>query len=182
MNSFTWNRIWPLFENDDGSLPDIFIEGLTDEQTVQIYNWVLDRSSIYGEPTLWSIVEEKDIPVREIENPAQMFIDRKVEPFRHGLDNLVIEKVELPGLSICVEAGGVSFDYRMGADWTKSCVEALFKFLSMLKSIGPNARVFQADEGGHESPNSLFEEAFQEYMKTHNKEGLEGRLAPPNQA
>jgi hypothetical protein len=67
--------------------------------------------------------------------------------------------VSLPELSVSVEVGGISFDYRMGEGWNEQTVLALFEFLRQLKMLVPNARVFQADEGCYETPNAEFSEA-----------------------
>jgi hypothetical protein len=87
-NTEIWHKIGHLFKADDGSLPDIFVVNLTDEQIVTVYTWVVSEAGIYGEPTLWSIKEERDILIKEIDNPAQKFIENEVEIFRHGLNDL----------------------------------------------------------------------------------------------
>ena len=69
-----WEELHNLFDQDDGSLPDIFLEGLTDQEIEAVYLWVRSLTEIYGEPTLWSIAEEKNIPIRSIENPVKMFL------------------------------------------------------------------------------------------------------------
>jgi hypothetical protein len=160
-NTEIWHKIGHLFEKDDGSLPDIFVENLTNEQIVTVYNWVVSEAGIYGEPTLWSIKEERDIPVKEIDNPAQKFIDKEVEIFRHGLNDLIINGIKIPHLTISVEVGGVSFDYRKGKDWSSKEVRALLDFLLHIDRIAPDSKIFQAEEGSYEKPSIEFEELFQ---------------------
>ena len=53
-----WSIVHDLFDTDDGSLPDIFVENLTSSQIANIYSWVLSQTSIYSvdhEPTLWHL-------------------------------------------------------------------------------------------------------------------------------
>jgi hypothetical protein len=54
-----WLKVKHLFEQDDGSLPDIFVEGITPDQTVALYEWLMGQCEIYGDPTLWSIESSK---------------------------------------------------------------------------------------------------------------------------
>lgn len=158
-----WPRVKHLFERDDGSLPDIFVENLSPDEIVVVYEWLLSQCTIAGDPTLWSLEAEQDVPIREVPYPARAFVQRKVASFRHCLASLVVGKVELPTLSVCVEPEGVSFDYRMGSEWGEREVLALFELLRQLCQLVPNARILQADEGGYSRPNVEFSEALQAY-------------------
>lgn len=166
-----WPRVKHLFEPDDGSLPDIFVQGLSSEQVVLVYEWVLSQCAIEGEPTLWSLAVGRDLPIREVAYPARAFARGEVESFRHCLAGLVIATVELPTLSISVESAGVSFDYRMGPEWGEPEVLALFEFLRLLRQLVPNAHVFQADEGGYEHPSPEFSQALQAYCAEPSPSG-----------
>ena len=153
-----------LFDTDDGSLPDIFVENLSDKQIIEIYSWIRSISSVYGDPTLWNIKEKQDISIKQIKNPAYLFTIGEVEMFRHGLADLIIDGVEIPSLTISVEKEMVSFDYRMGNEWSTQTLEALFKLLKKIKDIAPNATIIQADEGSYDKPNNKFTEALSNYL------------------
>lgn len=167
MNLDVWENLRHLFENDDGSLPDIFVENMTKEQIVNVYNWIVSKAGIYGEPTLWSIKEDRDIPIKKVNNPAQKFVNQEVETFRHGLENFNLNGIKMPPLTICVETGGLSFDYRKGKDWGVKEVNALFDFLIMISQMSPDSKIIQAEEGSYETPSSEFSKVFQE-MKRKN--------------
>lgn len=158
-----WPRVKHLFERDDGSLPDIFVENLSPNETVVVYEWLLSQCTVAGDPTLWSLETKQDVPIREVPYPARAFVQRKVESFRHCLAGLFVGEVELPTLSICLESEGVSFDYRMGSEWDDRKVVALFELLRQLHQLVPNARILQADEGGYLHPNIEFSEALKAY-------------------
>lgn len=147
-----WPTVKHFFEVDDGMLPDIYVENLMTEQTVAAYEWIMSQCSIANSPTLWSIEKEIDIPIRELQYPAREFAAGRVETFRHCLAGLSVNGVELPQLSVSVEDGGISFDYRAGEGWNEKTVLTLFEFLYQLKNLFPNARIFQADEGGIQLP------------------------------
>src|SRR5690554_7191617 len=142
-----WPQVKHLFEVDDGMLPDIYVENLANEEIVSIYEWVMSQCAVAHSPTLWSREQQMDIPIQDVQYPARQFIEGKVDTFRHCLAGLKIEGILLPELSVSVEEGGVSFDYRPGEGWNEETVFALFKFLRALKERVPRARIFQADEG-----------------------------------
>ena len=162
-----WHHVKHLFEKDDGSLPDIYVENLSSEETVAVYEWLMGQCEIAHNPKLWSVEEQLDVPIREVVNPARAFAEGRVETFRHCLAGLRSYGVALPELSVSVEADGLSFDYRMGKHWTERTVLALFELLRQVQRLAPQARIFQADEGGHSCPNVEFSEAFTAYVATH---------------
>ena len=132
-----WPRVKHLFERDDGSLPDLFVENLSPDQTVVVYEWLLSQCSIAGNPTVWSFETERDVPVRDVPYPARAFVQSKVESFRHCVTGLFVGEVELPALSVSVESEGLSFDYRMGPDWNEQSVVALFALLRKVQQLAP---------------------------------------------
>ncbi len=160
-----WSEIKDLFEHDDGSLPDIYVENLTAQEIESIYGWVLSLTEIYGEPTLWSIKENKDVPLASYKNPAQDFNAGEVETFHHTLKEFAINGITIPMLGIRVGEDAIDFDYRMGKEWGEKQVEALFNFLAQIKDKAITAKIFQADEGCYEKPNAKFAKAFEQYYQ-----------------
>ncbi len=159
-----WARLRHLFNGDDGSLPDIFVEGVSPEESVKIYSWVVSLAKPYGEPYLWSLAEEKEIRISEIPNPALYYIQGKSESFRHGLEVFSFSGCRIPQLSIGINESGLEFDYRMGREWGKNELEALLDFLCCIKKMAPSAKITQADEGSYEYPNAEFSYVFEEYF------------------
>lgn len=159
-----WEELHHLFEIDDGSLPDIFVENISPNESVEIYSWVLSLTKPYGQPTLWSLEEERDIKITELSNPALYYMQGKSESFRHGLVEFEICGTKIPQLSIAVNESGVEFDYRMGAEWGGKELDALFHFLYQIKRLAPTANIFQAYEGGYHKPNKEFSESFDDYV------------------
>lgn len=158
-----WNKVKPLFENDDGSLPDIFVENLTTDEINSIYKWILSISCIDGEPTVWSFKKQKDIAVSSLKNAAKAFNLGEIESFRHLLKEFDINGTLIPQLSVCIEKGEISFDYRKGKEWGPEQVKALFEFLSRIKDRAKKVRIIQADECSYEEPNILFNRIFDKY-------------------
>lgn len=161
-----WNELNHLFQNehDDGTLPDIFVENISPEKSVEIYIWVMSLTKPYGNPTLWSLEEERDIEIAKISNPALHFIQGRSEGFRHGLEEFEFSGVKIPQLSIALNEDGLEFDYRMGRDWGANELEALFEFLFRIKRLAPSAEITQAHEGGYDKRNVEFSDMFDAYV------------------
>jgi hypothetical protein len=160
-----WQQIKSLFVDNDGSLPDIYIEPLTDRELISAYNFIRTLCSVPEEATLWSRTEERDVAINSVKEPAAKFVAGEVEMFRHGLDGLEIEGVAIPQLTVEVSKNQLSFDYKPGPDWGLVELKALFEFLKKLRGIAPQSRVFQADEGCYDNPNNEFEVAFGKYLQ-----------------
>ena len=158
-----WSEVHHLFETDDGSLPDIYIENVTEQEKENIYNWVMSLTQPSGNPTVWSIKENMDVPLKEIKNPVKEFIQGNIESYRVALEEFNIDGTTIPQLSICVGTDGIEFDYRMGKEWGNNEVKSLFSFLSSIRNMARKAKIFQAYEGEYESPNREFTESFERY-------------------
>lgn len=159
-----WSHVRPLFELDDGSLPDIFVDGLSPVEVAAAYEYVMSLATVGGDPIAWHIGEARDVSIPALPFPARLVVDRVIEPFRHRLADLHVEGIELPQLTICVEPDAVSFDYRMGTGWNERTVEALFSLLAAIKQVAPGAVISQADEGGRHMPSKDFATAFAAYL------------------
>lgn len=161
--SLIWNQLHDLFDTDDGSLPDIFIESLTGEQVVEVYRRTMIPAKLYGEPKAWNKETQEDIPLHSLDNPAEAVVKGQIESFRHVLEDLKINNVLLPELTVCVDDTAVSFDYRAGDDWGPKEVEQLLAFLWYLVGDMPQARVFHAFEGGSDRPTEIFSRVWKDY-------------------
>jgi hypothetical protein len=157
-----WRRLHHLFEEDDGSLPDIFVEGLHDSQLTDVYRFVRSHSRIYDDPGLWTLETKRDTPIRELDDPVKLLIDGKVDPFVHGLEDFEVDGTKLPLVIVFVWRDFMILNYRMGEEWGPRQLHALFRFLSTLKDMARQARVTHRDSGSNKRTEE-FAEAFDEY-------------------
>jgi hypothetical protein len=162
-----WEDVKQFFEVDDGLLPEIYIERLSNHELVSAYEWIMSRCTVARTSSVWSIEQQTDICITELCCPAQDFVEGRIESFRHGLADLHMDGVLLPELSVCIDQGTLSFDYRPGADWNEQAVLALFSLLRAIKTLAPNASVFHANEGCYETPNPEFAAAFTKFVAAH---------------
>ena len=163
-----WVQLESLFVNDDGSLPDIFVSDLTGEQVHKIYNWVRTHADIYSEsvsPLAWDCVNNCDVEIETISDPAREFLAGRIESFRHGLSLFTFSGAEIPQLTIFITDSSVEFDYRMGTDWGQSQVSALFDFLWAIQQMAPDATITHGFEGASE-PTPEFNTAWHQFRRS----------------
>ena len=142
-----WPDLKHLFDTDDGSLPDVFVTEISGAEVCAIYNWVMSLCEIYGEPTLWFDAQGKDVPIRDVPDPAGSVVAGDVIQFRHGLSGLCFGGVELPTLTIAVCPEDIEFDYRMGSEWGAQQLGAFLGFLAGVLELAPGAKVVHRFEG-----------------------------------
>ena len=145
-----WERLRNYFDADDGSLPEVFIEKLSSQEVCNVYRWIRSQCDVYcagGDPTLWDRVEQRDVPIKSIDSPAELVVAERAEPFRHGLTNLRISGVDLPHLTIAICPNTITFDYRMGSEWGATQLNAFFDLLFFIQKMVPGAIISHAFEG-----------------------------------
>jgi hypothetical protein len=167
-----WEQFAEDFRGDDRTLPDIDIERLSRAEVCEIYRWVRSQSAIYteaGEPLLWNLVHERDVPITEVDDPCESLMAGRVEPFRHGLSRLTVGGVELPPLTIAVWPDRVAFDYQVGPAWGPPQLSALFELLWAIQRIAPSAEISHFHEGCNERTAS-FDLAWGQYRRSKTGE------------
>ncbi len=158
-----------LFQTDDGSLPDIYVENLKPNDVEHIYHWVLAQTSTSGKLECIELKTDQTIHV-DYFDAIQLHNRGIIQVFRHSLEGLKINGHELPCLTFALEGNGeFSFDYRMGDEWTIDMITSLFDFLSHIKILAPYANIFRCDEGSYDNPNEEFNIAFETYYLTNKQ-------------
>lgn len=159
-----WQQIFDLFDVDDGSLPDVFVDDLTREQIVDVYDWIMCHCSGPGCRTAWSISKQVDVPVADLPSPALAYVDGEVESFRHLLTDLSIGGVPLQDMTVCLEGSGLSVDYRKGPQWTQTTINALLELLTHIQQRAPAARIWHSEERLVEGTSARFPAALRQYQ------------------
>jgi hypothetical protein len=88
-----WNLVHHLFDTDDGSLPDILVCTTSPSGVAEM--WAYLRRSAAGHagdaPWFWHVVEQRNVPVDEVPNAAQMVVTGEAEDF-HAVLRLGIQR------------------------------------------------------------------------------------------
>ena len=113
-------QLGELFAVDDGSLPEIRVEGL-DPQAVTAALALIKSAAIH--PLRYGHEQGENAP------PGA----------RHFVVTLNFAGCELPELGFATFDDAVIVDYRMGPQWTARAVRALFELLHRICALHPGA-------------------------------------------
>lgn len=73
---------------DQGSLPGFYFEGLSSSEIISIYDYICAHSGkISDDKTVWSNIENKDIPLSRIDEVAKKVISGEITPVCHSIAN-----------------------------------------------------------------------------------------------
>lgn len=158
-----WQQVFDLFDVDDGSLPDVFVDELSRDEVVDIYDWIMSHCSGPGSRTAWSISKQADVPIADLPSPARAYLDGEVETFRHVLADLSIGGVPLQDMTVCMEDAGLSIDYRKGPQWTETTINALLELLARIQQRAPGARIWHSEERLVDISDARFPAALRQY-------------------
>ena len=174
-------NIQHLFVTDDGSLPDIYVENLNREKFEKIVEHCLTSWSNENTILAWDNELNKEVKLRQSEFFKKFFnAQLSVRPIH--LDKANINGTTLPQLNMFIygpapaEIENIIFDYRMGKDWTEKTILCILEFFALILDIAPNAKVFRAPEGYHDSPNIEFTDTLNKYYDDTRKEKLNAPL------
>jgi hypothetical protein len=166
--SWLWDLLHDLFETDDGSLPEIRVNYCDAGAVVAGYELLRNRASEF-EGSEFGTIELKDRGARElrlVDRPASLVVSQAAEPFHSVFSGLSVDGTLLPDLGVFVFADQITIDYRMGAEWGPTQVEALFFLLEELRFPDPRS-VLSLEEGVLERVARRFRNAWGRYAHEH---------------
>ena len=151
--------------NDDGSLPDIFVDNISTQDTLKIVSWV--ETLIAPRPfTVWNIEDKRDETLTSPSKALNLFQRDKIESFRFRAENISIKNHTIPDLGFGIYGvDTLELDYRMGDEWTDTTIIAFLDLLSSMIKIAPTAVIQRCDEGCSPNYDSDFFNALSEFQK-----------------
>lgn len=156
-----WKRVQQILKENDGSLPDIELNDLSDADVVECYKMIRDFSKklTSDECSYWSPRLERDIYITFQENAAELVNSGEAEPFHVCFDGTVSPSGKsIPVLGLFVCEGTVILDYRMGPEWTLEAIEGLFELLKHTTSQLSNYSLKHT--GNYFDDEGIFEEVW----------------------
>jgi hypothetical protein len=156
-----WDRLRRLFDTDDGGLYDIRIAGLDEAGVAAGFEFLRSRSTVTPDAIFWHTGLERDERVADYPDAAQLVARRVAEPFCVLARGLTFADAVIPDLSVFVWPNELTLDYRMGSEWDRPQLLALFELLRQLAALTGG----QVSLGRHVLPkvNAQFVSEWQEY-------------------
>jgi hypothetical protein len=140
-SSWLWQSLRDLFEVDDGSLPEIWVNYVDTQATVSGYDLLRKRAVavVTQEPYFWSMVQNAEVPLEAVPSPAALVVSGDAEPFHVVLGGIDSRGAVIPDLGIFVFPDQLALDYKMGPQWNQLKVQGLFGLLSELVAFDSRA-------------------------------------------
>lgn len=164
-----WSAVSDLFADNDGSLPEIEITGLSPEGAQAIFEELMRRGRpALPDPMVWDEATDKDVRIEDTPNAGLLAAQGRMRSLHFVLAGIEHEGVQLPDLGLSIYPEGVSLDYYMGPHWNAVTAAAFVDLLSELKQLGGGQDILVQPEGGKtsEADQQRFRDAMTRYSRT----------------
>lgn len=136
-----WRRLGHQFAEDDGSLPEVEVAGLSAEGMGRVYRALLAVAAPLGaKAEVWPVVGDGGIPLREVADPAAAAFSGELHAFRFLLTGVVFDSVEIPDLGVFV-GEDITLDFRSGDGWDPVVLGAFIRLLASLRDLESGASI-----------------------------------------
>ena len=129
-----WDRLRWLFDTDDGGLYDIRLKGLDEAGLVKAFEFIRSRARITPDALFWHTGLQKDQRVADYPDAARLVVQAVAEPFHVLATGMEFDGSVIPDLGVFVWTDELTLDYRMGPEWGRPQLMALFELLRQLAS------------------------------------------------
>ena len=159
-----WAELHDLFDTDDSRvLYDIHLTGLDARGLAAGFAFVRGRSVVTPDAEFWHVEADRGLRVSDYTDAAGMVAAGVCEEFHVLAPGLRFRETTLPDLGLRVSPGELTFDYRMGPEWGRPELLALFEMLSQLiAATGGRVRLGTSLA----TSDDLFARHFEAYRRT----------------
>lgn len=130
-----WDRLRKLFDTDDGGLYEIRLAGLDEEGLVAAFEFIRSRSNIVPDGLFWHKALQQDRRVADYPDAARLVAQGIAEPFHTLARAPEFAGTVIPDLGIFVCPDELTLDYRMGPEWGRPQLIALFELLRQVTAV-----------------------------------------------
>jgi hypothetical protein len=160
-----WRELAYLFEEDDGSLPEVRFLDIPPGGSARMLEELRRRAEpLEHTTTIWHPELEREIPLNDAPDMGALFAKGGFPAVLRGIRS---HGVRLPELGLWVDSAQVEFNYRMGSEWNAEVLAAFVELLSDLRRLAPGAR-FDLEEGVLESVREHFRRSVEAYLAFDN--------------
>jgi hypothetical protein len=163
-----WSAVHNFFEQNDGSLPEILLVGVSPEQAQAIFDALLQHAHpLRDDQTVWVDETVGDVPIRDLADAPLLAAQRQLAGWLHVvLTGVRTGGTDLPDLGVGIANDHVSLDYRPGPGWTADSLAAFVDLLRGLQQLAPKSQLVLADDGSHPLPDDA-QRQFRQAIETY---------------
>lgn len=160
-----WNQLHDMFDTDDGTLPDIYIDNVSPQGVESMWAYLKASAGSYAsDASVWHKAKNQEIPISSVINAAKLVVTGEAEVFHIVLHGIIFNNVRIPDLGVFVFPDAIHLDYRMGPEWGPNELQAFFGLLRSLYAIDENAVISLPGDYNSEWQRR-FREAMSAYLK-----------------
>ena len=146
-----WSELSWLFEDDDGSLPEVRLVTSSPDATARIFEELRRRAEpLASTQTVWHKGRKQELAVAALPDPGALAVQGVIGPLHIVARDIRSGGITLPDLGVSVDPDGIAIDYRMGDTWNPGMLAAFVELLGDLFVLDPEARIdledFAADD------------------------------------
>lgn len=151
-----WNEIHDMFDEDDGSFPEICICGLSAAEVTAGYRLIREKTQfLVGGPRFFNVEAGCEMTLDEVENAAQLVCTRKAQPFHFMVRNLSLAQGSVHELGVFILDNAIALDYEKGRLWGELQIETLLLLINKLKEGSTKAFIRLEDAVSPNDKNRL---------------------------
>jgi hypothetical protein len=137
-----WNELSWLFEDDDGSLPEVRLLTSSADATARIFEELRRRATPLGPTqTVWHNARRQEVAVATLPDAGALAVLGALGPLHIVARGIESGGVRLPDLGVSVDPEGIALDYRMGDNWNPNVLGGFVDLLGDLLALDAEARV-----------------------------------------
>ncbi|HNX75233.1 MAG TPA: hypothetical protein PLM07_13045 [Candidatus Rifleibacterium sp.] len=128
-----WNQIHDIFDEDDGSYPEICICGLTTPEVIAAYRLIRNQARfLVGKPRFLHHETGSETELDQVACAATLVCEQKASPFHFMVRNLTINRREVHEIGVFVFANAIAIDYEKSRIWGESQIEGLLRLVNQI--------------------------------------------------
>lgn len=159
-----WRELAYLFEEDDGSLPEVRLIDIPSGGAARIFQELRNRAEpLEPTQTIWDEELGRDVPLEDVPDAATLVAEERIQGFHVVLRGISSHSIRLPELGVFVCQNNVELDYRMGSEWNAEVLAAFVELLADLRRLAPAARL-DLEDGVLENVREHFRRAVETYL------------------
>jgi hypothetical protein len=136
-----------LFEEDDGSLPEVQIDGITADEAQAMLDVLLGLADpLRPEQTVWDEERDAPLPIADYPDAGRRAADGRLTALHVVLTGLRSGETDLPDLGVSIWRGTFALDYHGGPDWSPPVLSAFVELLCALLDLSADGQLVLADE------------------------------------
>ena len=146
-----WRDLRDLFEDDDGSLPEIQLLDVASAADADGAYRAFLRVAAPLRPTqtAWDPNREREVSLGNFPDAGLLAAFGIIEGLHVVLFDVFYRGIALPDLGVRVDRGGtISVDYRPGPHWNADMLAGFIELLGNIRALTPGTRLVAADPSG----------------------------------